>query len=233
MNTYRLLETLKSSGLYVFTPKDISRLLDVNRSVAYVYVHRMKERGIIYPVEKGKFAIYDDPFVVSTQLVSPSYISFITAFYLHGRLQQTVDAIFVVTPKKKRALSFLGTSIKLITFHPSKIFGYRKHKKGDSYIMLADLEKAAVDALYLPRYLPTSVVYEGLMEGCNAKLLEEYARDMASEAVIRRAAYLLEQLGEETELKPSTSTPYKLNPTIDKKGKFDSKWKLYINEVIG
>ncbi len=233
MNLYTLIGDLKSSGLYVFTPRDISRLLHVKRSVAYVYIHRMKEKEMIYPVEKGKFAIYHDPFVVSTQLIYPSYISFITAFYLHGRVQQTVDMIFVVSPKKKRALSFLKTPIKFITFPPSRVFGYRSHKMGESQIMLADLEKAAVDAMYLPRYLSIATVFECLVEGVNAKLLEDYARKMDCEAVIRRAGYILDQLGEETELRPSTSTSYRLNPTIKEKGNFNAKWKLYVNEVIG
>ncbi len=233
MNLYILLEKLRSSGLYVFTPRDISRLLSVKRSVAYVYIHRMKERKMIIPVETGKFAIYNDPFIVSTQLIYPSYISFITAFYLHKRVQQTVDMIFVVSPKKKRALSFLGTPIKFITFPPSRMFGYSSHKMGESRIMLADLEKAAVDAMYLPRYLSISMIYECLADGVNAKILENYARKMDCEAVIRRAGYILDRLGEETELRPSTATSYRLNPTIKEKGNFNSKWKLYLNEVIG
>ena len=55
---------------------------------------------------------------------------------------------------------------------------------------------------------------------------------MGSEAVIRRAGYLMEQLGEKTNLKPSTKTAYLLNPSSGRRGKYEPRWKLYINEVL-
>jgi hypothetical protein len=36
----------------------------------------------------------------------------------------------------------------------------------------------------------------------------------------------------EIALSPSTETVYKLNPSLKKKGTFDPKWNLYINEVF-
>ncbi|MDG6220775.1 MAG: hypothetical protein QCI38_04920 [Candidatus Thermoplasmatota archaeon] len=232
MHSCDLLEVLQSSGLYVFTPKDVARILGVGMETSYVTIHRMKTRGMVYPVEKGKFSICDDPFVVATQLVFPSYISFITALYLHGRIQQTVNDVFVVVPKKKRELSFLGTPIRPITFPASRMFGYRKVEKGSSHVLLADLEKAAVDSLCLPRLLPISILVEALRDGFDAELLESYAKAMGSEAVSRRAGFILELLGENTKLKPTTHTVYKLNPSISARGRFVARWKLYVNEVI-
>ena len=55
---------------------------------------------------------------------------------------------------------------------------------------------------------------------------------MKSEAVVRRVGFLLEALGDETGLGPSTRTPYRLNPSLGRKGKYDRRWKLYVNEVI-
>ena len=232
MRLYKILEELRRSGRYAFTTGDLARILGSTREVATVYVHRMKEHGFIYPVEKGKFALGRDAFIVASQLVEPSYLSFTTAFYLHGRMEQVIDRIYVVTSRKKKAMSFMGTEIEFVRFHPFRIFGYRRHRKSDSYVLLADIEKAVVDSLYMPGHAPVSLVYEILSEGFERERLEEYAIKMNSEAVIRRVGYLLELLGEETALEPSSRTVYRLNPSIHRKGKYIGKWRLYVNEVI-
>jgi len=84
----------------------------------------------------------------------------------------------------------------------------------------------------MPRLLPFSILYEALLDGFDTTLFERYANMMRSEGVIRRAGYLLERLGEDTALSPSTATTYKLNPSVGKKGKYNKQWKLYVNEVI-
>lgn len=233
MRLYGIVEELRRSGRYVFTTGDLARILGSSRDVASVYAHRMKKQGLIYPIEKGKFALGEDAFLVASQMTEPSYLSFTTAFYLHGRMEQVIDRIYVVTSRKRKSIEFLGTEVQFVRFQPSRIFGYRKHRKGDSHIVMADLEKAAVDTLYMPRYAPISLVFDALLEGFDRRLFEEYAVKMGSEAVIRRAGYLLELLGENTALKPSGKAVYRLNPLIHKKGRYIGKWRLYANEVIG
>ena len=232
MTLHKLLENLKKSGLYVFTTKDLSKIAGLDAYTASSYTYRMKDAKMIYPVEKGKFAISSDPLAVGTQLVFPSYLSFTTAFYLHDRFRQTIDRIYVVTPHKKSGITFADTRIEFVKFSPERVFGYRKHRKGDSYAFIADLEKAAVDCLYRSRYATFANAFEALSPGFDKHLLEDYAISMKSEAVIRRTGYLIERLGYKTALKPSTNAPYALNPTIGERGKFDKKWKLYVNEVL-
>lgn len=232
MKLNKVLEELRDSGLYVFKTVDMSSILHLSNNAASVYIYRMKQKEMIHAVEKGKFSISSDPFAVSTQLVFPSYISFSTSLYLHGRLGQVIDNIYVISSRKKKHMAFMDTEIRFIKFPSFRIFGYGKKRKGDSFVMLADLEKTAVDCLHLPRYAPVSQVQEALSPGFDKELLEDYAVMMKSEAVRRRAGYLLELLGEETKLKPSTGTVYKLNPTIKRKGKYNSRWRLYINEVL-
>ena len=232
MKLHRVPEKLAASGLAVFTTRDLARLLGMSPGAVSVYKHRLKEAGMIYPVEKGRFSITADPFIVAAQVSCPSYLSFSSAFYLHHRLDQIIDSLYVVISRKKRDITFMDTRINFIRFPPDKIFGYRKHGKGESYIMLADLEKAAVDSLYRPKYASLSRVLEALSGGFDAGLFEEYAKKIGSEAVIRRAGYLMEQLGEKTNLKPSTKTAYLLNPSSGRRGKYEPRWKLYINEVL-
>ena len=232
MDQHQILANLRATGLYVFSVGDLARVAGVKRDAASVYVHRMKSTGLVHAVERGKFAIDGDPFVVSTQLVVPSYVSFTTALYLHGRMEQVIDKIMVVTSRSKSGIRFMDMDIRFVKFDPKRVYGYRRVEKGESHVMLADLEKAVIDCLYLPRYASVSLVHEALKDGFEQDLLEEYTQKMGIEAVIRRCGFLLEHLGMKTKLEPNTKTPYKLNPTISKKGDYNSRWKIYINEEL-
>jgi len=232
MDYHDLLDKLQGSGLNVFSPSDVARLADISIRSAYVKINRMFKMKKIYKIENGKFCLSDDPFIASTQITHPSYISFSTAMYLHGKFQQVINEVFVITSKKKARLMIFNMPVIFITIKPELIFGYNKVKKGDSYIFLADFEKALVDSLYLPRYMTIGAVFDVMQAGFKKKLFEEYVLRMNSESVLRRAGYLLERLGYETRLKPNTKTTYKLNPTFKSKKTFNSKWKLYINERI-
>ena len=231
MNMQDILSKLGKSGLAVFTINDLKKLTGLKRESVYVYLSRMLKKGYAYKIEKGKFTIYEDPFLVSTQLISPSYISFLSALYLHGKTTQTINEIQVVTSRRKREIEVFNTRIKFIQLNPEFMFGFKKVSKGNSFIFLADLEKAIIDSLYLPRYCPISEVWEAIREADKEKLVS-YASKLKIEAINRRLGYLLSLLGIKTNLKAKTKTVYKLNPAIKSRGKFNSEWRLYINEVL-
>ncbi|MBO3842957.1 MAG: hypothetical protein FGF48_11185, partial [Candidatus Brockarchaeota archaeon] len=213
---------LRESALTVFTVTDLRRITGWSREVAYVYLNRMVKRRLVNKVERGRFTVYDDPFLVSTQLTYPSYISFLSALFLHGKTTQTINEILVATPKRKKSLQSFGMKIRFVKLNPRLIFGFKKVKKGNSFIFLAELEKAIVDSLYLPRYCPLSETFSALRDADVEKTLE-YASRFQTEAVNRRLGYMLSLLGTKADLTIRSKTPYKLNPTIKTLGKFDSK----------
>ena len=232
MNLYEAREILRHTGMEIFTFRDMSRLMGTDPAVTRVYVHRMKVKGFLIPVQRGIYTISEDPFIIASQIDQPSYLSFSSALYLHGRFSQVVNDLFVVTSGKTRQVSMEGYNIHFVHFNGSMMYGFQKDPKGNSYTFLADLEKAVVDILMRPRYLPVACCYDALKEGFDKNILEEYARRSGSEAVIRRTGFLLEASGYETTLAPSTKTVYHLNPVLKRKGSFNSRWKLYINEVF-
>ncbi|MGC8831782.1 MAG: type IV toxin-antitoxin system AbiEi family antitoxin domain-containing protein [Thermoproteota archaeon] len=231
MSLERILMRLKESSLAVFTLADLRRFTGASRETAYVYLSRMVKRGLVYRVEKGRFTIYSDPFLVSAQLVYPSYISFLSALFLHGKTTQTINEILVATSKRKRTMQSFGMRIKFVKLDPRLIFGFKKVKKGNSFIFLAELEKAIIDSLYLPRYCLMSEVFLALKDVDVEKTLE-FASKFRIEAVNRRLGYMLDLLGVKADLPIKSKTPYKLNPANKVLGKFDSKWRLYVNEVL-
>lgn len=231
MSLERLLSKLRESQLAVFSTTDLQKIAGIHKDVAYVYQCRMLKKGLINKIERGKFAIYEDPFMVSTQLVYLSYISFLTAFFLHGRTTQTINEILVATSKRKRVTESFGMKVRFVKLDPKFMFGFKKVRKGDSYLFLAELEKAIIDSLYLPRYCPLSEVF-GALKDANVEKLLEFSSKLGIEAVNRRLGYMLELSGIKTLLTIKGKTPYKLNPAIKILGKFNSKWRLYVNEVL-
>lgn len=118
----------------------------------------------LFRIQRGKYFITDDPFLVSSQLVYPSYISFLSALYLHGKLEQVIDTIYIVSPHKRPRCELLGMKVRFVRFPPNLVFGFKKVRKGEGYVSLAEPEKAVVDILYLPRYARVSTVADLVRE---------------------------------------------------------------------
>ena len=235
MKSYEVVETLRKSRKAVFTPKDIAKITGLNGSKVYVLISRLYKRGMIFKPMKGFISLSQDPFIISSQLYPPSYISFITALYLHGKIQQVIDRIFIVTPKKRKQIAAIfEMDVHFVTLKRAMMFGYKKVRKESSYVVLADVEKAIIDCLYLPRYCRIAVVFDILKEGADMDVgrLIEYAKMSKSEAVERRLGYLLDLVGIKHDLRPKNKSTYKLNPRIKAKGEFDNKWRIYVNEVL-
>ena len=235
MKSYEVVETLRKSRKAVFTPKDIAKITGLNGSKVYVLISRLYKRGMIFKPMKGFISLSQDPFIISSQLYPPSYISFITALYLHGKIQQVIDRIFIVTPKKRKQIAAIfEMDVHFVTLKRAMMFGYKKVRKESSYVVLADVEKAIIDCLYLPRYCRLVDVFDILKEGADMDVgrLIEYAKMSKSEAVERRLGYLLDLVGIKHDLRPKNKSTYKLNPRIKAKGEFDNKWRIYVNEVL-
>jgi len=235
MKAYEVVETLRKSRKAVFTPDDIAKITGLSGSEVYVLISRLYKRSMIFKPMKGFISLSQDPFIVSSQLYPPAYISFITALYLHGKIQQVIDRIFIVSPGKRKQIAVFGMNVHFVTLKRAMMFGYKKVRKENSYVVLADVEKAIIDCLYLPRYCRLVDVFDILKEGTDMDMgrLIEYARMSKSEAVERRLGYLFDLTGMKHDLRPKNKITYKLNPSIKAKGEFDNKWRLYVNEVIG
>ena len=234
MRLYEVVETLRKSRKAIFSPNDITKVTGQSGSGVYVLINRLHNKGLITKPLKGVISLSQDPFVISSQLYPPSYISFITALYLHGKIQQVIDLIFIVSARKRRQIKVFGMDVQFVTLKRAMIFGYKKERKENSYVVVADLEKAIIDCLYLPRYCRLADIFAILEEDDDVDIrrLIEYARMSESEAVERRLGYLLDLIGMKHDIRPKSKTSYKLNPSIKEKGEFDNKWRIYVNEAI-
>ncbi len=80
MNILKFIKTLGEFEKPVFTINDATRILDVDKEYARLYLHRLKSKGVMLAVERNKYSLADThPYAIASNLVFPSYISFLTA----------------------------------------------------------------------------------------------------------------------------------------------------------
>lgn len=177
MNLYEIKKRLENTNLPVFTTRDIARFANLEYKQAIVYISRMVEKDILKHISKGVYALDDDPFAVASFLFPNSYISFNSALYIHKVINQVPFEVQVVTPvRTNRKLQ----GISFVCFPKEKIFGFGKIRYKNTWIYVADLEKAIVDIVYKNKHIDLD-----LIEKADSKKLQEYARKMG-DSVVRR-----------------------------------------------
>ncbi|MCD6403108.1 MAG: hypothetical protein J7K98_02140 [Candidatus Aenigmarchaeota archaeon] len=232
MKTQEFIEKIKASRIPVFTLSDLSKLLRKKENYLKLYLHRLAKNQLVR-IEKNKYTLRGtNPFLVATNLIFPSYLSFITAYSYYGLTNQLVRVCYVVSLKQKKSLSYEGYSIKFVKFPKERFFGFRREIVEGKCLFVAEIEKAIVDSLYMPRYCPVSETFFALKNAkIDEKKLVSYAKRMKSSALFQRLGFLLELLG--IRIKPRNFKSYvSLNPTLPKKGEKNRKWKIIVNEVL-
>jgi len=133
----------------VFTVRDIANVLDKKRSYAYLVAYRLKKAGVIHEIEKGKYTLEEDPFIIASWIVWPSYISGWAALNYHKLTEQLPFTIQVITTRKRKnkLISYGGTRIEFIKIKNKAFCGYQRVMHRDREIFIAEKEKAIVDAL--------------------------------------------------------------------------------------
>ncbi len=235
MRDIEFLKLIGDTKLAVFTPKDVSRVIGKPADYVYTYLNRLTRRKLIERIEHGKYTLLETSIEsVATNLLYPSYISFLTAFYYHKRTQQIPREISVVTAKSKKALDFRGYKIRFIRFKPDKIIGYQRMQNGNIWY-LGDLEKSIVDSLYMPENCSIADSLIALKEGVNQDNVVEYCKRMGSVVTMKRAGFLLELQGIDVHdsFEKHLNMKYDaLDPQLPKKGTRNKKWHLIINTEV-
>ena len=237
MNILKFIETLGKFSKPIFTVNDASMILGKDKVYTRLYLHRLKSKGVIVAVERNKYTLIDThPYSIATNLVFPSYISFLTALHYYGMTTQIPGTIYIVSTHSKKNLDFGGYSISFIKLKKERFFGYKREKFQNKFIFIAEKEKMIIDSLLLPQYCPVDEIRRAI-EDKNLKIdtLVEYGIRMDSAVTLKRLGFLLESKGIDVydQLKNRLNLKYDpLNPFLPEKGEKNGKWRLIINEVF-
>ncbi len=239
----RLLSELAENNKTLFTVDDAVKILKEKKSSVTKLLHDSTKNKWLFRLSKGKYLILpleagvkpeftEHEFIIASNLIGPSYISYWSALNYYGFTEQVSKTVFVATIKRKREMDILGLKIKFVTINKNKFFGFKKILVNNRPVNIAEKEKVIVDCLDLPRNCGgiTEVIKSigSAKDELDFEKMEDYAKKMKNRAIINRLGYILELLSIETKLKPGKYYVF-LDPLIRKKIGYDAKWKIIEN----
>lgn len=212
------------SKIPVFSLSDLNQIIN-NRAYAKKFLKRELERNIIFKIKKNAYTVHQDPFIVSTFLIKPSYISSVSALSYHRLITQIPNEVFCATAKKAVKANFIS---KITFFHTNYFFGFKAEDYGGFKILIGDPEKAIIDSFSV---VPVSI-FEEAFESINETKMIGYLKKIKKSSIIKRVGYLMEENGFDVHEKLKKLINYKyigLDPLLKPKGKKNAKWGLIIN----
>ncbi|NHW00003.1 MAG: hypothetical protein HA496_10265 [Thaumarchaeota archaeon] len=237
MKSSDLVRVLQDSRISVFSLGDLVRVLNRDEAYVKVLLNRLVEKGLLVRVERNKYSLPNQSvFSVASLLVYPSYVSFISAYSYYSLTTRIPSTVFVVCLKQKKEVLYGGFRIRFVKFSGERFFGYLREYVEGKTVFIAEVEKAILDSLLLPKYCPVSETFSVLRE---AKLdhgkLMRYAVRLGSRTVVKRLGYLLELTGVNLydSFKNLIDNNYGLlNPLKPPAGERNGKWRIIVNEVL-
>lgn len=172
MNLYEIKEMAIKSKKAVYTIQQLANLISKPKSIAKVYASRLVKKGLAIRLVRGRISFSKDDYVIASQFVEPSYISTVSALSFHQLITQVPTHVECVNTKNSRKYEKLGIIYRKIP--GSMFFGYKKYQKDNSYILVAEPEKAVIDAIYLN--IITKDLVREIMPNLNVEKLIEYTK---------------------------------------------------------
>ncbi|ODS38007.1 MAG: hypothetical protein A7316_08735 [Candidatus Altiarchaeales archaeon WOR_SM1_86-2] len=219
----------------VFTLGTLRRITRKERNYAKLILHRLKEEGLIFKIERNKYTVHEDPILIASNIIWPSYMSFWNALRYHNLTEQLPQNIFVLTSRarKNRKIEFMGTEIFFIKVKSRYFFGFRKEPYHNFNIFVAEPEKALVDSALFKR-MSFSEISEIIRENpdvLSPEKIIQYSLKTGNTALIKRFGFLLETLGEDffNDAGNLTSNYIPLDYTMPGEGKKNKKWRIIEN----
>ena len=219
----------------VFDTKILNYFINKSRKYINLYSYRLRKNLKIHRIEKNKYSVYDDPFLIASRITWPSYISCWSALNFHKMTEQIPQTIQVITVKDKKPIKFFHTRIQFIKIKKENFFGFKKINYNDFEIFIADKEKTLIDCLLLKK-VSFPEIKEILNE--NVKILNvskiiRYLKIINNSSLTKRLGFLLENLDYEVykKLKKHIDLTYTtLDYSRQNKGRKNKKWRLILND---
>jgi len=142
---------IRDSGLTLFSPVDLKRILGVSEISVRFFLTRYVKKGAVVKLRNNLYALNNrlpSEFEIANALYRPSYISinFALAYY-----HIIPEMVYTVTSVTTRPTAGFKTIDREFRYHRIKIpafTGYLPEKIDGKTVLIADREKALVDYLY-------------------------------------------------------------------------------------
>ncbi|MBU0498197.1 MAG: hypothetical protein KKC68_09175 [Candidatus Thermoplasmatota archaeon] len=219
-----------------FNIDTFAAIINQDKTYAKTYLHRLKKSGIVTQIQRNVYTVHEDPLLVASRIIWPSYISLWAAFRYHNLTEQIPNTISVITPRSKtrEIIQMRNTLIIFEKIRPSWFFGFIKINIQDFEVFMAEPEKALIDALLLKK-ISASEIFSLLHEhikNLSTKKMVEYILRIQNHALAKRFGWMLESLGCSSAKKLekqvyATMIPLDVSRPIT--GVHNKKWGVIIN----
>src|SRR3990167_8058518 len=173
----RLLSALVENNKSIFTVDDAVKILNEKKSSVTKLLHDLTINKWLFRLSRGKYLILpleagvkpeftEHEFIIASNLITPSYISYWSALNYYGLTEQVSKTIFIATTKRKLEKELMGLKFRFITLHKTKFFGFRSILQNNHYINIAEKEKVIIDCLDLPRNCGGIIEVIKATDGC-------------------------------------------------------------------
>ena len=202
MQTKEFVQSLLDRHLVVFKINDVIKVLNTSRSYAKLFIHRCVKKEIVCRVERGVYYLktYANEYEIASNILSPSYVSLISALAYYGLTTQIPRVVYVVSTKRHKMIRNVeGFDILFRHVKKDLMFGYHKELNGNLFI--ADPEKAIVDIYYFNEVNDLDEDVLRKPPRINISKLLMYAKQSRSKRVAKGVAELLRKNGHGREAK--------------------------------
>ena len=119
METLQIIKKLEKYA--TFNVDTISNIIDKDKTYAKVYLNRLKNKDIIKQIQRNVYTVQEDPLIIASRIIWPSYISLWAAFRYHNLTEQIPNRISVVTTraKSREKIQIMNTTIIFEKIQPS------------------------------------------------------------------------------------------------------------------
>lgn len=234
MKTLQILKKLEKYP--TFDIETFANTIDKDKTYAKMHLNRLKNKGIVKQIQRNVYTIQEDPLVIASRIIWPSYISLWTAFRYHNLTEQMPNKISVITTRSKSCekIQTMNTTIIFEKICPSWFFGFSKIRIQDFEVFMAEPEKALIDAVLLKK-ISIDEIYFILKENIkniSDKKIVDYILRTKNHALAKRFGWMLESLGcnyAKRLEKQTYKTMIPLDVTRPIAGLNDNKWGVIVN----
>ena len=240
MSVYTIMETLqilkKLQEYPTFNVDTFANIINNDKTYAKMHLNRLKNRGIVTQVQRNVYTVHEDPLIIASRIIWPSYISLWTAFRYHNLTEQIPNKISVITTRSKSRenIQTMNTTIIFKKIQPSWFFGFSKIKIRGFEVFMAEPEKAIIDAVLLKKISTTEIysLLQSNIKNITTKKIVDYVLRIKNKALIKRFGWMLESL-ECASVKKLKKQAYKTMIPLDIarpiSGPTDKKWGIIVN----
>lgn len=182
----------------IITKNLVQKDKKINTDYAYTFLNRLLKKNIIKKITKGKYTKSSNIFQISTNLYTPTYLSYWSASYFKGYTEQIVNEIQIASTKRHKTINFENYTINFIKLSKKMFFGFEKIKYGEEFIFVVTDEKLIIDCLNKEELIGNFDEIEKIVieSKINKIKMIEYLNRINNKALNKKVGFLLEKYKE-------------------------------------